>query len=64
MYLDSCSFVRWGELNEESLEEDVNKWLYREEEENTTIKLPLDQYGNGFKMLQRHDYNGTTGLGE
>lgn len=48
----SFSFIRWGELNEESLEEYVNNWLYKEESDNPSVKLPLEQYGNGFKMLQ------------
>lgn len=26
-------------------------------------KLPLDQYGNSFKMLHKYGYDGTTGLG-
>lgn len=29
----------------------------------TIACLPLDHYGNGFKMLQKHGYDGTIGLG-
>lgn len=50
-YSYSCSFIRWGDLQEESLDKDVNQWLYREEDDMTIIRLPLDQYGSGFKML-------------
>lgn len=45
------------------MDEDVNQWLYKEEDDINLIKLPLDQYGNGFRMLQKHGYDGTTGLG-
>lgn len=36
-YSSSFSFIIWGELNEESLEEDICKWLYKDEEENPSI---------------------------
>lgn len=41
----------------------MNKWLYKEEDDHPNVRLPLDQYGNGFKMLKNHDYEGTIGLG-
>lgn len=62
-YSDSCSFIRWGNLQEESLNEDVNHWIYREEHDMTIPRLVLDKYGNGLKMLQNHGYDGSTCLG-
>lgn len=55
-YLEDCSFIKWDDIQEEELDEDVNSWLYKDEEGYLKINLPLDQYGNGFKMLQRHSY--------
>lgn len=62
-YSDSCSFIRWGNLQEESLNEDINHWIYREEDDMIVPRIPLHQYGNGYKMLQRHGYDDTRGLG-
>lgn len=62
-YSDPFSFVRWGDIQDEALEEDMNAWLYKDKEDNHVMKLPLDLYRNGFTMLQRHGYDGTTRLG-
>lgn len=38
-YSPSLSFIRWGELNEESLEEDISHWLYKDEDETNQFSF-------------------------
>lgn len=58
---DPTVFQKWGELEEENL----YKMLYKDAKEDThdQIIIPCENYGKGFKILQRFGYDGKSPLG-
>ena len=58
------TFVRWGDIAKDNpFEQDINACLYRDTPETVQPPLPLANYNNGYTMIQRFGYDGTTELG-
>lgn len=57
------TFTKWGELNKETIGEDISMWIYKDEEEIKPTKIPVEQYSKGFKIMNQYGYDGHSGLG-
>lgn len=50
-YQPPTTFTRWGELDKETLDDDVIDWLYKDPTETPPVRLPVERYSKGFTML-------------
>lgn len=62
-YQPPTTFTKWGELNKETLDEDASTWLYKDEIDIPPTRMPVEQYGKGFTIMQKKGYDGHSGLG-
>ena len=62
-------FKKWGALYDEMEDEDLLRWLYKDEDAEKEqiiepkVKIPAKQYGKGLKIMERYGYDGHSPLG-
>lgn len=62
------AFARDGTLSEETEDKDILNWLYKDENETiattTEVSIPIEHYGNGYKIMQKIGYEGKGQIGK
>lgn len=61
-------FILMGTLAIESDSKDILSWLYKDEEEikvaTLEVVIPIEKYGNGFRIMQHMGYKGKGPIGK
>lgn len=56
------AFVKAGTFVEETKDKDILSWFYKDENETiattTKVNIPIEQYCNGYKIMQNMGYEG------